>query len=247
MTPFMLMPTIFKTVIGSWLLLLLWCTGTLFILSISDKRRINRAIKLVLFASSFVFLFICFQCVTSSIHRNISVTWVLNILNSFDALPHIISILICILFTVIGVDVFVYVTRWNRTHITTASIKEALDSLPSGVAYYRPDGMVVLKNKTIDTISYALTGKMLTNGNEFENFLRNASSGYNYRFTDAEKKIICQTKDLGTWAFGINLLSEEDNDYKMIIASNITEEYKITEKNPIQKSLHRAVFFPKKL
>lgn len=52
--------------------------------------------------------------------------------------------------------------RYRKRHITPDSVKQAMDLLPVGVAFGRPDGTVIFRNLAMERLSAALTGKLLT-------------------------------------------------------------------------------------
>ena len=62
---------------------------------------------------------------------------------------------------------FADVLRYERTHITGRSIKEAADSLPVGICFYRPDGRPLMVNRTMEALCRSATGGELFNGESF--------------------------------------------------------------------------------
>ena len=58
--------------------------------------------------------------------------------------------------------------RYRQLHVTPDSVKQAMDLLPVGIAFVRPDGVVVFRNLVMDHLSAALTGKLLTDWNVFQ-------------------------------------------------------------------------------
>ena len=55
----------------------------------------------------------------------------------------------------------------ERTGITAFSIKESIDNLPSGLAFARESGFVLLANRQMEQLSYVTTGLDLQNAEEF--------------------------------------------------------------------------------
>ena len=55
----------------------------------------------------------------------------------------------------------------GRTGITAFSIKESIDNLPSGLAFARESGFVLLANRQMEQLSYVITGLDLQNAEEF--------------------------------------------------------------------------------
>lgn len=208
--------------IGVWFIILFWESGILFILSFSDKRKIGRALKNVLFALSFVFLYCGFQCASSEKAEVLSISFVRSIVDVYRKIPTHVLVCICSFFTVLGILIPVFIYKWNKSHITSFSIKEAIDTLPSGIAYYTLDGRIVLKNKVIDRLSYDFTGESLLNGLQFETFLANKVSGDDITALRNEK-------DDSIWSFDISDITVCDEKYRIIVATIITEEYVMSQ------------------
>ena len=61
----------------------------------------------------------------------------------------------------------------ERTGITAFSIKESIDNLPSGLAFARESGFVLLANRQMEQLSYVTTGLDLQNAEEFWKILLN--------------------------------------------------------------------------
>ena len=64
-----------------------------------------------------------------------------------------------------------------------SSIKEAVDNLPSGVCFFDKNGFVVLCNRTMYRLAFAITGRDLQTFSELENALRNLPDGTAWRFS----------------------------------------------------------------
>ena len=57
------------------------------------------------------------------------------------------------------------------TQLSSVSIKEAIDSLHTGLLFFRPEGDILLCNRQMDGLARQLTGQPLYSGREFQNFL----------------------------------------------------------------------------
>lgn len=215
-----------KALFGFWYLLLFWGYGLIFVLSFFDKRQISRVLKSILLGVTSIILYSCFQCVTCSINPNVHKEWVITIIDFFNSKPIIADLIIATFFTISGIIIVIYLYKWNKSHITSYSIKEAINTLPSGIAYYEPDGRITLKNETIDNLAIEITGKRLLNGLSFEEFLKDSQNIEAERINDIT---IVKTKNKGTWSFEINELSIKGEKYKLLLASDISEEYKLTD------------------
>lgn len=56
---------------------------------------------------------------------------------------------------------------WNKRHITLLSIKESMDSLPSGICFFEENGTVRLINLAMNDVSSRVAGSSLRNGVAF--------------------------------------------------------------------------------
>lgn len=63
---------------------------------------------------------------------------------------------------------------WQRTNITGMSVKEAIDKLPTGLAYYTESGVPVMVNETMHEISCRITGESITDAAAFWEKIRSA-------------------------------------------------------------------------
>ncbi len=219
-----------KALFGFWYLLLFWGYGLIFVLSFYDKRHISKILKSILLGLSSIILYSCFQCVTCSINQNFQKDWVATLVYFFNSIPLIVNLSVVVLFSLLGLFISIYIKKWNKTHITSYSVKEAINTLPSGIAYYEPEGRITLKNKAIDNLVYDLTGKKLLNGLEFEAFLNSeVTNNKTFEKETINETIIIKSENMGTWSFEITELSIKDEKFKLLVASDISEEYKLTE------------------
>lgn len=57
---------------------------------------------------------------------------------------------------------------WDQSHISPSSIKESIDNLSSGLAFYQDDGSCLLVNNIMNRICVRLTGHVVWNGCELQ-------------------------------------------------------------------------------
>lgn len=72
----------------------------------------------------------------------------------------------------LGLTVLQRLMAWKRNHISQTSVKESIDNLPSGLAFYENDGNCLLVNHTMNRISSCLTGHAVLDGRELERVCR---------------------------------------------------------------------------
>ena len=66
--------------------------------------------------------------------------------------------------------------KYRKNTVTTTSIKESFDNLPTGLCFSKPNGTVQLVNHKMNELSYLITGEELQNANSFWRVLRNGKT-----------------------------------------------------------------------
>lgn len=131
---------------------------------------------------------------------------------------------------VVAFGIFVSVTvllavmlhRYARTHITANSVKESMDHIPTGLCFFNEEGRVLLENNAMEKIAKDINEFPLLNGGDFWKgiLLRNKEKG------EGEHPII-KTADGRVFGFLIRTLDFPGEVVHEIIASDITEEYRL--------------------
>lgn len=103
---------------------------------------------------------------------------------------------------------------WSRSHVSQTSIKESLDNLPSGLAFYEDDGSCLLVNHTMNHISVCLTGQAVLDGRVLEAAARSGDM-----LVDADGRKYQMTHRL--LAYGNGSIHE-------LVADDVTELHKKT-------------------
>lgn len=66
--------------------------------------------------------------------------------------------------------------QWElKTQISSTSVKEAIDTLHTGLLFFRPEGDILLCNRQMDELVRQLTGYPLRDGREFQQYLKNGA------------------------------------------------------------------------
>lgn len=81
--------------------------------------------------------------------------------------PLWVFILVSLLLLISIVYELIFSYLWNKRHITILSIKESMDSLPSGICFFDENGTVRLINHVMNDVSGEVTGSSLRNGVAF--------------------------------------------------------------------------------
>ena len=165
------------------------------------------------------------QCFDAYLSGNVYSQTAEAVSERFAALPDWLPLLLLTAFAMIEILLFLNIRRYEKRRITTMSVKEATDSLPIGICWYEPSGMVLLVNHTMEEFCEKTTGDLLLSG---QDFCRRLYSG--------ELRVDCQTMTVG----GDTVILLADNAaYKirnervfygnkevcMLLALNISEAY----------------------
>lgn len=160
--------TCWPFIIGCWILVLFWCSFLLFARDFREKKTLPLILRNTLYIIFCMFLYLFFQCVPALQYKKTDNPLLKMASEIFGELSLGTIIFICVIITLYEIGLHLYNIKWRRTHITDASIKEAVDSLPSGIIIYNRNGKLKLKNTTMENISFSITGDSLLNGLRFE-------------------------------------------------------------------------------
>lgn len=136
-----------------------------------------------------------------------------------------------LILVLLSVEVFllVYTTKWKNENLSPFSIKESLDTLPSGIAFYDDNGLVSLINIEMNELSLLITGKALLNGKTFwESVMLNDITNDAKVLKICEEPII-ELKNGVIISLKRNIHDIDNKIFYEIIASNITSIYKLTK------------------
>ncbi|MBR1693106.1 MAG: hypothetical protein IJ711_10115 [Lachnospiraceae bacterium] len=128
-------------------------------------------------------------------------------------------VLICLLsaMSVTAALLLLNLNHFSRNQISSQSVKEAMDLLPSGVCYYDSTGRILLVNQTMNDIHRSLTGYTVLDGKDFWNRMKAGRDGQ-----------IVQTADGRVYSFVRNEIVLDAKPVFELIASDITEEYRLS-------------------
>ena len=126
--------------------------------------------------------------------------------------------------------VYVSLRRYReiRTGISAFSIKNAIDSLHTGVLFSRPDGFILLSNAQMQRLMTALTGRVQRSGRDFYRALASGSLRPGCRKAEFEGQIVCLLPDGTAWMFTRARLRIRGKEYTQLTAADITERWELT-------------------
>lgn len=105
--------------------------------------------------------------------------------------------------------------RHIHSHVMPISIKAAMDSLPTGIAFGDRAG-IVLSNQCINTVAHELTGEALLDVKRFRTALEARSE-------ERDGRRLARTGDGAVWLFDRADVTLDGVDYEQITASDVTE------------------------
>lgn len=212
--------TLVLGILSSWQMLLFWACVYLLIWGLRDKRRKNSVLRNTLLLLLCFVNYSLFQCTVGYTSQNPVTEKMIHIIAWYAKLPAIGLFAVCILLTAIEIYLLLSTRRWYKTHITSASIKETIETLPVGICAFEPNGRITLRNKTMEQLCRNLTGLPLLNGNEFVQLLTEKKSD----LTD----FAVDSPDHGVWSFTKDGIRDESACLTLLIAYDVTEVYQKT-------------------
>ena len=207
--------------LGTWQMLLFLCSVWYLVTSCREKRRLNPVLRSLPGFLMVIFNYFSFQFTADAISPYGVRDWVKRLEMPYQNAPVILVISACLVMTVIEVILIRSGIHWYRTHITSGSIKEAIETLPVGVCAYEGSGKITLKNTTMEQLCRRLTGQALLNGNEFAKALEEGRAGLIDRTVELP--------DFGVWSFEKDRIGDKKSEYSLLVAYNVTEAYRKTQ------------------
>lgn len=206
---------------SSWQMLLFLGAVYLLIAGFRDRRRIAPPLRNALLLLLCFINYTLFQCTVGYTSQNAVTPFMIRIVAKYAKLPALLLLSLCTLLTIVEVLLIRSMRQWYNTHITSASIKETIETLPVGICAFEPNGRITLRNKTMEQLCRSLINLPLLNGNEFVLALRKRRSD----FTDFAVSL----PDGSVWSFTEDELESSSAHYTLLIAYNVTEAYQKTQ------------------
>ena len=116
--------------------------------------------------------------------------------------------------------------KYRKNTVTTNSIKESFDNLPTGLCFSKSNGTLQLVNHKMNQLSYLITGEELQNANLFWRVLRNGQTMPEvHRISEGDNPEF-RLKDGTVYAFA----REKVEHIFQITATDITNLHKLTNR-----------------
>ena len=115
----------------------------------------------------------------------------------------------------------VYIRRWQKTHVSAMSYREAFNCLPTGLLFYSRTGVPIMVNEAMQEISRGLFGKPVTDGGSFWEEVRGGED----KDTD---RCIRKTETGKVYSIRKDEILESSIPLYQVTAVDISREYEMT-------------------
>lgn len=184
-----------------------------------SRKRITAA--KILLPPVFIISFVCLTILKSIREFKLIGTVMPEYLQKADALPAGAAIAVTVACTCLLLFFGANELKYRRHSITASSLKEALDNLPEGICYADADGVVLVSNHKINTLSNMLTGSVFNDANK----LWDEISGYE----NLNRRVI-PMPDGSIWSFKRETVLLSNESVYKISATDISELHRLSEK-----------------
>ena len=150
------------------------------------------------------------------------------------AFPWVYTIAL-LLFMVRAFTICIRRQRVLRREVSAFSIKEALDALHTGLLYCTTNGEIYLINRKMQTLMYALTGRMWRNGLDFRAALQNGASLSVSDMAVLDDKRVYRLADGTVWLFSEDELLIGSRLYIQVSAFDVSERWALTDELQAQR------------
>ncbi len=213
---------------GCWAMILLWGAVLIFVGNCFEKRNLPLWLRNAFYVIFMAFSYLNFQCVAAVSYKEIQNPFLRTIVPRYGELPVAAMMGIYMAGTILEAWMIHISVVWNRTHITNSSIKEAVDTLPTGIVCYDSDGRIVFKNTEMERLCRRMTGNVLLNGLFFEEAAFSKSEIEEANELPADGRILRLLSENEAWCFYKTHITDDYVTYSMINAVDISEEYEKT-------------------
>ena len=131
------------------------------------------------------------------------------------------------------------IMRYNEvvTNISVLSVKNAIDSMNTGVLFSEPEGFIMLVNVQMQKLMMVLTGRIHRNSRNFYEQLVFDDILPGCRKTEYEGQIVCLLPDETAWVFTRTEIQTRNKLYIQLTATDITQRWALTDELRRQEEL----------
>ena len=173
--------------------------------------------------------YLSLQCVGMKLYQEVWPSYAGKAALWFLALPRPVILLLCAGSVTVEYFLLRLARYYEKKQITPMSIKEATDSLPSGLCFYLPGGRVIMQNRAMEDFCYQTTGQFLLNGEEFcQRLFSGRLFPDSHRLVSGENPVILLPDDT-VWSVSVRDIPYHQGTARMLMISNTTELYHRTQ------------------
>lgn len=194
------------------------------------KKRWFKILTIISFLSSFIFIFLTMR--GSYLYRVKQSVFYLSLKIIQEPFWLISCLSIMLLLSII---LLIYAFKWGNQAISSISIKESVETLLKGICFYEKSGLIHLFNEEMNRLCIILCGNALLNGSTFWNNIITGklNEGF-YLIQNKNDEAIINFLNIEFFSFKRIKHNIDEKEIYEIIATNITEEYKLTKELEIQ-------------
>ncbi len=152
-----------------------------------------------------------------------------RLLNRVVSFPDGLPLAFCAVLAFAQVMLMLSICRYEKNRITTMSVKEAMDSLPTGILCYAPGIRVLLVNRAMQDLCRKFTGSELEDGETFYQSLKGGELLPERRRVAVGGEPVIVLPDSTAWKVSESDVPYEKHTVRMVLASDITEVYRKTQ------------------
>ena len=130
-----------------------------------------------------------------------------------------------LLFLLRGGHLFVTRRRELGSKISAVSVKEAIDTMHTGLLCFRQAGEILLCNRRMDALAQQLTGKPLQNGREFQKTLQCGDLGGGCAREVLGGQQVFRLPDSSVWRISAHAISMGSRAVTLLTADDVTEQW----------------------
>lgn len=132
-----------------------------------------------------------------------------------------------------------------QANISSLSLKEAVEQLPVGLLYADKKDRALISNPAMNQLLYHLNQYHVMDTRILWNNLSKVAVTWNTKVWKTDENLLVRTPSESTWFFTKKDINTKNMNYKQILATDITEEDKLTrmleERNQQMEALQRAL------
>lgn len=111
------------------------------------------------------------------------------------------------------------------TQISAVSVKEAIDTLHTGLLFFRPEGDILLCNQQMDGLARRITGQPLHSGRDFQRHLEGgALTGGCTREMLGDQQVF-RLPDASVWSISAHDIPMGQRTFVLLTANDVTEQW----------------------